>query len=137
VVTYVLDTSAILRFLDNEAGAARIDKVISDFMDGNCRVAISAVNWGEVATKLLQKRGRRQFQEIFADLETFGFEIVEVTAARAVNCGLLKAEKKIPYADAFGVELTASIPGSVLITSDFDVKPMAHDIKIEFLPKKA
>lgn len=105
-------------------------------MDGNCRVAISAVNWGEVATKLLQKRGRRQFEEIFADLETFGFEIVEATEARAVNCGLLKAEKKIPYADAFGVELAASIPGSILITSDFDVKPAAHDIKIEFLPRK-
>lgn len=137
MVTYVFDTSAILRFLDNDAGAARIDKIISDFMDEKCRIAISAINWGEVATKLLQKGGKRQFEETFADLETFGFEIVEATATRAVNCGILKAEKKIPYADAFGVELAASIPGSILVTSDFDVKPAAHDIKIEFLPKKA
>lgn len=137
MVTYVLDASAILRFLDREPGGDRIDELLSDFMDGECGIAVSAVNWGEIWAILLRKKGLRGAQEIFADLDTFGFDIVDATAARAVNSGSWKNQKKIPYADAFAVELAASIPNSVLITWDFDLKPAAHDIKIEFLPKKS
>lgn len=136
MVTYVLDASAILRFLDDEAGAARIEEVIADSMDGKCRIAVSAVNWGEVAAKLFQKKGKQGLERVFPDLEAFGFEIVDATATRAVNSGLIKAQKKIPYADAFSVELATSIPDGVLITADFDLKPAVHDLKIEFLPRK-
>lgn len=136
MVTYVLDTSAILRYLDDEAGADRVSEIIADHLDGKCLIAVSAVNWGEVATKLFQRNGRHRFEAIFSDLQALGFDIVDATTSRAVKSGLIKAQKKIPYADAFGVELVASIPGSVLVTGDFDVKPVAHDIKIEFLPQK-
>jgi predicted nucleic acid-binding protein len=136
VVTYVFDASAILRFLDNEAGAARIEEVIAESMDGKCRIAVSAVNWGEVATKLFQKQGRQHFETTLADLQSLGFEVVNATPERSIRSGLIKAQRKIPYADAFGVELTASISESVLITADFDAKPAASAIKIEFLPKK-
>lgn len=135
-MTNVLDASAILRFLDNEAGAARVDAAIADFLDGRCGIAISAVNWGEVATTLFRKSGMRRLEEIFADLDSFGFQIVDATPERAIRAGLLKAQKKIPYADAFAVELAASIANSVLLTADFDLKPAAHDVKIEFLQKK-
>jgi predicted nucleic acid-binding protein len=136
VVTYVFDTSALLRYLDDEAGAERLTEIIEGHLEGKCRIAMSAVNWGEVATKLFQRKGRRQFETIFSELESLGFEIVAATASRAVNSGLIKAERKIPYADAFGVDLASDSPDHVLITADFDVKPAANDIKIEFLPKK-
>ena len=136
MVTYVFDASAILRFLDNEAGAARVEEIIADFMDGDCQIVISAVNWGEIATKLFQKQGRQRFETTLADLQAFGFDIVDATPDRSIKSGMIKAQMKIPYADAFGVELTSSISESVLITADFDVKPAAHEIKIEFLPKK-
>jgi predicted nucleic acid-binding protein len=136
VVTYVFDASAILRYLDDEAGAERVEAIINDYLDGTCQVVVSAVNWGEVATKLAQRYNKQQFEAVFAELQVLGLEVIPVTASRAIASGLFKAQKKIPYADAFGVELTASIPNSVLVTADFDVKPAAGDIKIEFLPKK-
>ena len=135
-MTYVFDASALLRYLDNEAGADRVTQIIEDHLDGKCRVAISAVHWGEVATKLFQRKGGQRFGVIFSELESLGFDIVAATAARAVNSGLIKARAKIPYADAFGVDLASDSPNHVLLTADFDVKPAEHDITIEFLPKK-
>ena len=42
---------------------------------------------------------------------------------------------KIPYVDSFAVEL-ASQPNHILVTADFDFKPAANIISIEFLPTK-
>jgi predicted nucleic acid-binding protein len=136
MVTFALDASALLRFLDEEAGADRVSDILADHLDGGCRVVMSAVNWGEIATKLFQRNGRKRFEEIFFELQSWGVEIVPATAERAANSGLIKAQKKIPYAGAFGVELAASIKDCVLVTGDFDMKPAAHQVKIEFLPKK-
>ena len=135
-MTYVFDASALLRYLDNEAGADRVSRIIEDHLDGKCGIAVSVVHWGEVATKLFQRKGRQQFEVIFSELESLGFDIVAATAARAANSGIIKARKKIPYADAFGVDLASDSPNHVLVTADFDVKPAEHDITIEFLPKK-
>ena len=136
MVTYVFDTSALLRYLDDEPGAGRVAQLIEDHLDGKCKIAISAVHWGEVAGKLFQRKGQQHFRVIFAELESIGFDIVAATAGRAVNSGLIKAGIKIPYADAFGVDLASDSPEHVLVTADFDVKPAAQDVKIEFLPRK-
>ena len=58
------------------------------------------------------------------------------TAARAVRAALIKVSRKIPYADAFGVELVSESSDRVLVTADFDLKAAARDVKIEFLPRK-
>jgi hypothetical protein len=69
-------------------------------------------------------------------LLTLGIEIIPATADRAFRCGQIKARLSIPYADSFGVELAHEFLGSLLITADFDVKPAASEIQIEFLPTK-
>jgi hypothetical protein len=43
---------------------------------------------------------------------------------------------RVPYADAFGVDLASDSPGHVLLTADFDVAPAKQDVRIEFLPAK-
>jgi hypothetical protein len=45
-------------------------------------------------------------------------------------------EHGIPYADAFGVELAGDSTEHILVTADFDAKPAADRIRIEFLPPK-
>ena len=37
MVTYVLDASAVLRYLDDEAGAQRVSEIIKSHLAGNCR----------------------------------------------------------------------------------------------------
>jgi predicted nucleic acid-binding protein len=136
MVTYALDASAILRYLDGEAGADRVGDVIKGHIAGQNRVIISAIHWGEVAGIMWKRHGIERVNLIFSWLSDFGFEIVPATAERAVHSGLIKAQKKIPYADAFGIDLAGDSPEHVLLTADFDVALAKQDVRIEFLPAK-
>jgi predicted nucleic acid-binding protein len=137
MVTYVLDASALLRYLDDEAGAERVEQIIKGYIAGKNHVAMSAVHWGEVAGVVWKRHGEARMRTALLRLSAFGIEVVPVTADRAVNSAVIKQQRKVPYADAFGVDLAGDSPEHVLVTADFDVKPAKQDVRIEFLPLKA
>jgi predicted nucleic acid-binding protein len=136
VVTFVLDTSAVLRYIDNEAGADRVSAVFLAQASGTSRVIISAVNWGELTSTLLKRYGPQAAQAARKGLGDLRIEVISANAGRAVRSAEIKFKYGIPYADAFGVELAGDSPDHCLITADFDVKPAAEDFQIEFLPPK-
>lgn len=135
-MTYVLDSSAILRYLDNHAGAERVAEIIKAHLSGKCAVIISALHWGEIAGITAKIRGTSAMELVVARLSAFSFEVVPADAERAVRASLIKLKRQIPYVDAFGVELAAEERDRVFVTADFDFKPAVHDAKIEFLPAK-
>ncbi len=136
MVTYVLDSSAILNFFDGEAGADRVAEIIKAHLAGTHRATIAAVHWGEIAGVIAKVHGRAAMELALSRLLSFGIETVPATAERALRAALIKLNRKIPYADAFGVDLTMDSSGHVLVTADFDLKAAARDVKIEFLPRK-
>jgi predicted nucleic acid-binding protein len=136
MVTYVLDSSAILRYLDDEPGAARVSEIIKAHLAGRCAAIISSLHWGEIAGITYKIHGAGALDIVLSRLNAFGLEIISADADRAVRASLVKVRKGIPYVDAFGVELAASSEDHVLVTADFDFKPASRDVKIEFLPAK-
>jgi predicted nucleic acid-binding protein len=136
MVTYVLDSSAILRYLDDEAGAERVADIIKSHLAGGCAVMVSAVHWGEIAGITGKAHGRAAMDLVISRLSAFGFEVVPADAERAVRASLIKLKRQIPYVDAFGVELAAETGDRVFVTADFDFKPASRDVTIEFLPAK-
>lgn len=136
MVTYALDASAILRFLDGEAGSEQVGEIIKGHLSGQHRTIVSAIHWGEVAGVICKVHGKQVVDLVLSRLVSFGLEILDVTGERAVRAALIKVKRRIAYADAFGVELASESPDHVLVTADFDLKAAAHDVKIEFLPRK-
>ena len=136
MVRYVLDSSAVLRYLDNEAGAERVSAIIKLHLAGKCEVAISALHWGEIAGITCKIHGRQAMDLVLSRLSAFGLQIVPADGERAVAASLIKLKRTLPYVDAFGIELTASSPSAVFVTADFDFKPASGDVTIEFLPAK-
>jgi predicted nucleic acid-binding protein len=136
MVTYVLDSSAILRYLDDEAGATRVSEIIKSHLAGKCEAIISALHWGEVAGVTRKIHGSQAMDLVVSRLSAFGFEIVPADAGRAVRASLIKLKREIPYVDAFGIELAADSQDRIFVTADFDFKPASRDVTIEFLPAK-
>ncbi|MGA9527263.1 MAG: PIN domain-containing protein [Terriglobales bacterium] len=136
MVTYVLDSSAILRYLDDEAGAARVAEIIKSHLAGGCVAAISALHWGEVAGITCKLHGRAAMELVLSRLSWFGLTIVAADADRAVRSAMIKLKREIPYVDAFGIELASGSREHVFVTADFDFKPASRDVAIEFLPVK-
>ncbi len=88
MVTYALDASAVLRYLDDEAGSDRVAEIIKFHLEGSCRAIISAIHWGEIAGVTCRFRGRSTMDLVLARLEDFGFDIVPASAERAVRASL-------------------------------------------------
>src|SRR5665213_370182 len=135
MVTYALDASALLRFADKEAGAEQVRSILHGLMSGKHRVMICALHWGEVAGYLYRKKGPEIQQQVMDRFSYLGLEFVPATPDRAVRAAILKAQLKIPYVDAFGVELAESTP-CTFVTADYDLKLAADRVEIFFLPKK-
>jgi predicted nucleic acid-binding protein len=136
MVRYVLDSSAILRYLDDEAGAARVAEIIKSHLAGECEAVVSALHWGEVAGITCKLHGRTAMDLVLSRLSAFGLLIIAADPDRAVRSALIKLKRKIPYVDAFGIELVSGSRDHVFVTSDFDFKPANRDVTIEFLPAK-
>ncbi len=136
MVTYVLDSSAVLRYLDGEAGSDRVSEIIKDHMAGRCEAVISSLHWGEIAGHICKRRARGAMDMALSRLAAFGIPVASVEADRAVRAALIRVKTSIPYVDAFGVELTADSRERVFVTADFDFKVASREVKIEFLPAK-
>ncbi len=136
MTAYVLDSSALLRYIDNEAGADRIERILGACVEGKAEVCISAVQWGEVAGNLRKRLGASQETRILSTLLPSESEIAPASAERAVHAAEIKVDRKISYADAFAIELAMDSTDHVLVTADYNFKAVDDLARIEFLPVK-
>jgi predicted nucleic acid-binding protein len=132
---YVLDASALLRYLDREPGFDRIAALLKQATKGGIRLLVSAVNWGEVVSVLCRAHGLSAARATASKLRALPLEIVAVDADRAEEAGIFKQDFKVPYADAFAGSL-AMREKATLVTADFDFKSATRSVTIEFLPDK-
>jgi predicted nucleic acid-binding protein len=129
MVIYVLDSSTILRYLDDEPGAARVAEITKSHLAGRHHVMMAAPHWDEVAGITWRAHGRDAMELVLSRLSAFGFAVVPADAERAVRASLIKLERHIPYVDAFGVQLAAEAHDRVFVTADFDLKAAIPDVK--------
>lgn len=135
MVTYVLDASAVWRFIDHEAGAERITTIFTQAKLGLVRTVISAIHYGEIVGIAYKRGGSHHVDQVISELKNLDMLVISVDEARAAQSAIFHASLKIPYADSFALEL-ASQPEHVLVTADYDFKLAPHSIAIEFLPTK-
>lgn len=133
---YVLDSSAALRYVDDGAGADRVEEILSNCAGWRAELSISAVQWGEIAGKLRKRFGPSDETRILSGLFPSEAKIVPVTADRAVHAADLKVDRNIGYADSFAIDLAMDSPKHVLVTADYGFKAVDDLARIEFLPAK-
>jgi PIN domain nuclease of toxin-antitoxin system len=132
---YVLDASALLRYLDREPGFDRIAGLLKRATRGGIRLLVSAVNWGEVVSVLCRAHGLSAAKATASKLRALPLEIVAADAERAEEAGIFKQDFKVPYADAFAGSL-AMREKATLVTAAFDFKSATRSVAIQFLPDK-
>jgi uncharacterized protein len=136
MTTYVLDSSAIIRYVDDEPGAERVEEILSSCAALQSETCISAIQWGETAANFRKRFGPVREKHIMSCVLPSEAAIVPVTGQRAVHAAALRVDHLIPYADAFAVDLAMDSPSCVLVTADYDFKAAEKLIQIEFLPLK-
>jgi ribonuclease VapC len=130
---FVLDASAVLRYVEDGPGALRIERILQDARNAACEVYMSAVNWGEVLYVLRRKLGSPQAIATAKNLRSLPISLVAAGEAEAEQAAEFKYRHLMPYADCFAAVLTVA-SRATLVTSDFDFKQCQTALKIEFLP---
>ncbi len=131
----VLDASAILRFVEDGPGAARVEELILQAQSGTPRVLLSAVNWGEVHYVIARRQSEEKAASFSAQFRNLPIEIMAVDHRAAERAGMFRRKFSLPYADAFAASLAAK-EGATLVTADYDFKNVESVIRVEFLPAK-
>ena len=136
MTTFVLDSSAVLRFIDREAGWSRVAEIFAAHLSQSAEIAISAIQWGEIAGRMRKRQGVSGQKIVLEELAYIQPRIVAATGDRAIHAAEIKVDYKIAYADAFALDLAMDSPDHVLVTADYDFKSVTSLARIEFLPAK-
>jgi len=134
---YVLDSFALLAYLEGEAGMPRVRSVLEGAGTQRHTVYLTLINLGEALYVTERGRGLVEARRTLGAVDQLPLEIVGVSRATVLAAAHIKARFPISYADAFAV-VTAQDHGGVVMTGDREFKPLAAAgvVAVEWLPRR-
>ena len=130
--TIVLDSWAIMAYLEDEPAAEKIADMIADARDEGHRLLMSVVNIGEVWYATARRHSVRDADNVIRELRTIGIEFIDVDWATTQIAAEFKAKGGISYADCFAAAL-AKHHKATLVTGDREFKQLEKEIEINWL----
>jgi ribonuclease VapC len=135
VGVYILDSFALLAYLEDEAGAEQVEARLIQAEKGEAKVLLSLINYGECLYIVERERGLAQAQWTVGLVDHLPVQVVEVDRSLVLAAAHIKARYPIAYADAFAVALAQQIDGT-LLTGDPEFRRVQGLIPIEWLPQR-
>jgi ribonuclease VapC len=130
--TYLLDSFALLAFLNDEAGRTRVQEILALAEGRKCRVVMCLVNLGEVLYITERERGLAMAQSVLALAERLPLELLEASRDLVLDAAHIKAHHPLSYADAFAAA-AAMRENAMVVTGDPEFKSVEELIKVEWL----
>jgi predicted nucleic acid-binding protein len=132
VKTYVLDTSALLAFLQRKPDASKINELLKEAVRGRADILMSAINYGEVYGASVREQGLDRAATIMSAVRPLPIHVVDVTPERAFRAAEVKTKYKLYYVDSFAAALAMEYKAT-LVTSDSDFRKLGHGVAILWL----
>lgn len=128
----VIDSHALLAFLEKEKGYQRVEKLFAEAFKHDKMLYMSAVNYGEVYYIVLRECGNKIAEETEFTISQLPIEIIDVTREIAKIAGYFKAKYNISYADCFSLAL-ARVKNTSVVTGDPEFKAAESEVRVDWL----
>jgi len=132
----LLDTSAIMSFIEDEPGADQVQIALFDADAGNLSLYGCFVTLTEIEYITRQEQGEAVAEQRVRDVRELPIRWVHSDDALCSAAAKLKASHRISFADAF-VAAAAQRFDAVLIHKDPEFAPLAPNLKQRLLPPKS
>lgn len=132
---YVLDSFALIAYLQDEPGRAQVEAIFERALQGRAEVLLSIINYGEVVYITAREQGRVRAQATIAGIDQLPIMVVDADRALTFAAAHIKARKAISYADAFAVALAVR-QDATLLTGDPEMRAVENEAEIEWLPRQ-
>jgi ribonuclease VapC len=130
--TYLLDSFALLAYLNGEPGGEQVQEVLALGKSHKCRLMMSLINLGEVLYIIERERGLPAAQTVQALVESLPLELLEASRDLILDAAHIKALHALSYADAFAVA-SAIRESAIILTGDPEYQSVEDLVKVEWL----
>ena len=132
----LLDTSAILAYVDDEAGASAVEGFLRAAERHDCVLYASFVTLTELRHVTMQERDEVSADYLIGLVKSWPLHWVYPDERQCLLAARYKAQYRISLADAF-VAAAARTLGATLVHKDPEFAPMAREVALQPLPYKA
>ncbi|HEY5573066.1 MAG TPA: type II toxin-antitoxin system VapC family toxin [Anaerolineales bacterium] len=131
-IVTVLDSWAIVAFLEEEPAAERVEEIIISSLDSNKHLLISVINMGEVWYSIARAHSSREADNAVRKVISAGLEMVAADWEMTLQAARIKARYKLAYADCFAAALALSRDAE-LVTGDPEFRQLKNELNIVWL----
>lgn len=132
---YVLDSYALIGYLENEHFADRIEQLLKQAKKGEVSLYLHALHLGEVYYITLREQGTHLADLAYSRIKAFPLTFInQIDEELLLTAASLKANFPISYADSFAAAL-AKIKNCALLSGDPELKILENKkiLAIEWL----
>ena len=132
---FVLDTWAVLAYLQAEPAAQEVRQVLRRARRGEVSILFSIINFGECLYVIERRHGVQRALSDANTIDQLALEVVPADRPLVFAAARLKARYPISYADAFAAAL-AKRNHARLMTGDPEFKAVEPEVAIQWLPAR-
>lgn len=129
---YVLDTWAVIAYLEDEPSGETIEELIATAHEEQIPIYMSVVNLGEVWYTVAREISEDEANASIKILGDLRIQVENVDWEITQEAARFKSQHKMSYADAFAAAL-AKVMKAELVTGDNEFKPLDGEIKISWV----
>ena len=133
---FVLDSFALLAYLQDEPSASRIEKLLDNAEKEKCRLVLSLINLGELLYITERRGGIIKAHDTLALVRQLPLEILPADEQTVFTAAHIKATYALSYSDAF-VVATAIQENATVLTADPEFQSVEMVVKVEWLENQA
>ena len=131
----MLDTWALLAYLDGEPAAQHVRQVLRSARRKQAVVLLSLIAYGECLNVIEREQGFHQAQRAVGIIDQLALRVMPADRLLVFEAAHVKARYPVSYADAFSVALAKRNQGRVM-TGDPEFKAVESEVRVHWLPDR-
>ena len=132
LAAFVLDSFALLAYLQDEPAASRVEKLMDQAGKGKCRLLLCIINLGEILYITERQGGLVKAQDALALIQQLPVDILPADEQTVFAAAHSKANYTLSYADSFVVAIGIQQHATV-VTADPEFHSVEHIVAMEWL----
>jgi predicted nucleic acid-binding protein len=133
--SYLLDTSAIFAFTDDEEGAEEVHRLLERARQGKANIFVSSMSIMEAYYVTFQERGEADADRIVLLVRSLPITELALSDDLVLPAGSLMGRYQISVADAW-IAATAKFHDLILVHKDPEFEPLKAQLDLIELPYK-
>ena len=132
---YVLDTSAIFAFTDNEEGADEVERLLEAARARQCVLDVCAISLMELAYITQREQDEDKAARLIAVVKAWPVAWVYPDEKALLQAAKIKATHRLSVADAL-IAAVAKLSHAILVHKDPEFEALAAEVRLLSLPFK-